>query len=690
MRTRHGTLLAQPSADSDQRAARLALRIFAALCLALGVLPVATWISGAGAVPWYGGAVLDWTLRGAAVVLLALLAARLLGDRVDAALSRARTLLLRPSDATFAAAAAAAALGLALIVAQVSFAGLPFTSDEMAQQFHARVLASGHVAAVAENHPEFFNTAPVYDRDGRWFSQYPIGGPAFTALGVLFGAPWVVNPLLLALATWMLYRFLAGAFDEVTARLTTLVWIASPMVLIMSASQMNHVPALAFTLLALRTLVLWDAAADARRRMRHAIVIGLSIGVVALVRPLDAAVVAVAVGAFQLWRCRGAWERAGSLAAQLAAFAIPVAVLLWANARTTGGALHFAYEALNGPEHAIGFHVDPNGTAHTPARGLAYTSGYLLRLSRYLFEWPLPGMVFIAAGLAARRRPNRWDLLLAGLGALVLTAYAAYWFDGFFAGPRFLFTALPAFVYFAVRAPLDGIGWIARPLARRAFPIVVALCIAVAWLIPAGGSTALGRVAQYRDQRTKLKTDVELQIARAGIRNALVFVNESWRGRLLARLRVLGLSAFRAERVVNTTDACALQTALDAEDTLMATSPSQRAGRVIQSAAAFGAAQRVPGLDADQTLALVPGTQPTPTCLREFQRDAAGTIPYAIFLARQTIGADARVGGNVVFVRDLGGRNELLRSRFADRAWYRYRTPAYLGDTSPSFQPYGR
>ena len=658
------------------------------MCVVLGVLPVANWISGARAVPWYGGAVVDWLVRGAGVVLVALLAARLLGARVDAALSRARALLLRPSDATFAAAAAAAALAVALIIARVSFSGLPFTSDEMAQQFHARVLASGHVAAVAEGHPEFFNTAPVYDRDGRWFSQYPIGGPAFTALGVLFGAPWVVNPLLLALATWMLYRFLAGAFDELAARVTTVVWIASPMVLIMSASQMNHVPALAFTLVALRTLVLWDAATDARRRLRHAIVIGLSMGIVAIVRPLDAAVVALSVGAFQLWRCRGAWERAGSLVAQLAAVAIPVAVLLWANARTTGGALHFAYDALNGPEHAIGFHVDPNGTAHTPARGLAYASGYLLRLSRYLFEWPLPGMLVIAAGLAARRRPNRWDLLLAGLAALLLVAYAAYWFDGFFAGPRFLFTALPAFVYFAVRAPLDGPAWIAKPLARRALPVTLALCVAVAWLIPAGGSTASGRVAQYRDQRTKLKTDVESQIARARLTNALVFVNESWRGRLLSRLRVLGLSAFRAERVVNTTDACALQTALDSEDTLMATSSMQRAERVVRSAAAFGAAQRVPGLDADQTLALVPGSRPTPECLREFQRDTAGTIPYAIFLARQTIGGDGRVGGDVVFVRDLGARNELLRSRFGARTWYRYRTPAFLGDTTPSFLPY--
>ena len=114
----------------------------------------------------------------------------------------------------------------------------------MAQQWHARILASGRVAAVAEPYPEFFNTAPVFDRDGRWYSQYPIGGPAFVALGVLVNAPWIVNPLLLGIATWVLYRFLSDVFDETTARVTALLWVASPMVLIMSASQMNHVPAL--------------------------------------------------------------------------------------------------------------------------------------------------------------------------------------------------------------------------------------------------------------------------------------------------------------------------------------------------------------------------------------------------------------------------------------------------------------
>ena len=46
------------------------------------------------------------------------------------------------------------------------------------------------------------------------------------------------------------------------------------MVLIMGASQMNHVPALAFTMLALVSLARWDRGSTTRERWVHAGVIG--------------------------------------------------------------------------------------------------------------------------------------------------------------------------------------------------------------------------------------------------------------------------------------------------------------------------------------------------------------------------------------------------------------------------------
>lgn len=667
---------------------RAPFRVLAAVYLALGVIPLANLLTP-GSVRWWSAAFEEWFVRGSAMVGVAVLLSVVFAERADEMFAAAGRVVLRPSARAFAIASSIFAVIAAALLARYCFSGMPFTSDEMAQQWHAQILLSGHVAATPEQSREFFNTAPVLDQSGRWFSQYPIGGPAFIALGLAFGAAWMVNPVLLGVATWQLYRFLRIAAGELSARVVTLLFLVSPMVLIMAASQMNHVPALAFAMVALAEVAAWDVAVTRAAQRRHAIVAGLAIGIVALVRPLDAALVAVVVGSLQLWRARGARERWISLAWQAAAGAVPVALLLWTNARTTGHPLLFGYEALNGAAHGLGFHVDPNGTEHTPRRGLAFASGYLMRLSRYLFEWPLPGMLVIAAGLAALRRPSRWDALLAALSVAFVLAYGAYWFDGFFAGPRFLYTAVPAFVYFAARAP----EWLAASVigrfgaVRRVVLLLVPLCVLAAWLGPAGASNARVRVASYHDQRTKLKTDVDAQLARAGIHNALVFVNEGWRGRLQARLRTLGVTQFRAERVLSTVDACALQTALDADDSTAETNLLLRADRAIARAAAFGKAELERGRQADQAIALVPGTRPTPVCLQEFLRDTAGTISYPIFLARQRVGRDGRVGGDVVFARELGERDTLLRSRFADRKWYRYRPARALDDTTSAFVP---
>jgi len=684
----------QNSLDSRRRrvASTVALGVFALLCVTLGVAPLANLLTRGHAIGWWGGAVHEWFVRGGGVVAVALGIAVVLRQRLDSLLARATQLLLAPSPMAFGSGVAGVTCALSAILAQYCFAGQPFTSDEMAQLWHARILLSSRFMLTTEAHREFFNTAPVIDQAGHWFSQYPIGGPLFAAIGLAVGAAWLVNPVLLGVAAWGLYRFVSAVDDELTARVTTILFSLSPMALIMGASQMNHVPALAFTTLALASLARWDRASAARERLIQAGIIGASSGIVAAIRPLDAVLVALVIGGFQLWRMVGSPERRRDIVIQCAAGALPLMLLFWANARTTGSPLLFGYDALNGPAHRLGFHLAPNGEMHTPLHGVILASGYLMRLDRFLFEWPIPAMIVIVVGVvgtAATRAPSRWDLLQVALATAFLVGYGAYWFDGFFAGPRFLFTALPAFIVFAARAP----GLLARalprlPTARRATLLVVPMCVAMSWLGPLGISSAAARIVLYRDQRSKLKTDVDAQLRRAGIHHALVFVNESWRGRLLARLRVLGVQQFEADGVVSTVDACALQTALDAEDTLPARDATERRNRVLTRAKDFGSARLVAGLAADQTIALVPGSTPAPVCLTEVERDAAGSMPYALFLANQTVDSDGRIGGDVVFARDLGPRNDLLRARFGDRTWYRYRPPTNLGDTSFAFVPY--
>jgi hypothetical protein len=367
-----------------------------------------------------------------------------------------------------------------------------------------------------------------------------------------------------------------------------------------------------------------------------------------------------------------------------------VALLFWSNARTTGSPLLFGYDALNGAAHRPGFHVDPLGVRHTPLRALAITSGYLMKLNRYLFEWPVPVLALIIAAIAMRRRASRWDYLLAGLVAATLASYAVYWFDGFFAGPRFLYTAMPALLLFAASFPRTLGERCGSKVASNIATLAMALCAAYAWIVPTGVSSVQMRAFYYRSLREQLKIDVATELERARLTNALVFVNDSWHGRLAARLRALGERPLIAEQLLDHVDGCALETALDADDAAPTGSADERLRRVVETAHRAGVPAIVAGTSADQHIAIVPGSKPTSACLGEVAMDGGGTMPYAAFLAYQGIDSDGRVGGHVVFVRDMGARNELLRVRFGDRTWYRYRAPNRRGDSLIAFIPYAR
>ena len=665
---------------------RLVPLLAAAAVVALGFVPLANVLSGGPYIPWWTAAVREWLVTGSAILLLAILLARLLGERLDRWGSRLTGLALAARPGVFVAVVGCCAFALTAVFAVYCFGREPFSQDEMAQRFHAHLLLAGRLFARGEAHPEFFSATGVLDSGGRFTSQYPIGGPAVLALGMALHAVWLVNPLLTALTARNVYRFAADTCGERVGRASAVLFTLSPFVLIMGASEMNHVAALALATLALAALPAWAAATDRRAMWRAAALIGLGVGGLAAVRPLDAAALAAVIGIFQLTvlaRDRARWA---SLIPQVIAAAVPLACLLYTNREVTGHPLLFAYNVLYGPNERLGFHLDPFGRPHTPLHGVLLMSANLMRLNRNLFEWPLPGLLPAVAALVALRRATRWDHVLLGLMGTILVGYALYWFDGFFAGPRFMFTAVPAFVILAARAPGLAAEHLGGVMRRAAF-LVLPLCLAFAWLTPTGVSSVQLRAYFYHVGRTKLKTDVAAAVRHAGLRHALVFVHEGWRARLNARLRALGLSPGDAERVLLSSDACQVQEALDAEEAVAESDTTGRGARLWAATRPETALRSVQGLSADQSFLFAEGRVITPECAREVEADSVGVAPFAPFLELEGLDPDGALGGPVVFARDFGAHNAVLRERFPDRIWYRYRPPRSLDDTA-AFLPY--
>jgi hypothetical protein len=552
--------------------------------------------------------------------------------------------------------------------------------DEFAQRWQAHLLAHGHLSVLGDPQSEFFSTIQTLEVRGRVFSQFPVGGPALLAVGLLAGVPWLVNPLLAGVAAVALYDFVSRISDELTARVSAVLFALSPFVLFMSGSEMNHTGTLACILIALAALARWTMATEIKRASWASLVIGASLGVAATIRPFDAAVVAAMMGVFQLVVIRAKPWLLRSLIVQCIAGLIPVALLFATNAATVGQPFAFAYDVLNGPEHRPGFHMTPLGFEHTPRRGLYMISAYLMKLDVGLFGWPVPAMLVIAATLACLRHATRWDnLLIATLGGLMI-GYGAYWSESYHVGPRFLFAAVPVFVYYTARMTTTVRSRIERPWLRASVLALVPLWLIVAWLIPPHERVYFG-VRQLTQSYTMSAAAPAIRSAvkSAGLTRALVFLDEGWHSRMASRLRTLGVRPLAAEQIVAQADACRLQHALDAADSLGASRAGERAGLVMNAVESDAAARQLAQQPPSEQLAMVPGRPLSPDCVAEANRMASHGVSLAAMLPYVDVDSAGRLGGDVLYARDFGARNALLQRRYGDRAWYAARASTVDG-----------
>jgi hypothetical protein len=656
------------------------LRLTAVVLGALGVIPMANIVAPGAGLAWYGQSVRLWIIWAIVVTLAALLLGRIARSHVEALPTYFAWLVLRPPRRVFLALVAIAVCAGSVFFAWYLFGLHPVTIDELSMQWQARLLAGGRLYARAEAHPEFFGTTQTLVVGDRWLTHFPLGGFAFLSVGVAAGLPWLVNPVLAALGAIVVHRFVATTSTELEARSVALLYALSPFVLFMAATQLDHVAALLAIWTAIAALPSWVAADSDASARRAAAVVGGALGVAATIRPYDAALCALAIGAFQLVHARGDRRLARSLAVQVAAGCIPVVLLLAANQATTGSPFLFAYDALNGPAHRPGFHVDPMGELHTPRRGIYNVSAYLLRLDLVLLGWPVPAILLVVAALAWRRRATRWDsLALAVLGAL-LVGYWAFWGEGRALGPRFLFSGAPVFLLWVARFPGALRARVTRPAWRAAATLLVPLWLALGWLLPGAMAQPSGvwALARRASERSEATTMIANAVARRDLTNALVLVSDGWRARLVSRLQALGARPFAAQSMVDHYDACLLQQLLDSADRM----PSDKVSR---ASLVFGTLDRtatsppVPNLGVADQIALRPGRPLPPACEREWASVRSGGVDFARFLPRNELDRDGRLGGPVVYARDFGSRDTLLAERFGDRAWYVARIDASSG-----------
>jgi len=663
------------------RVGRLSARVAAAVLIVFGFLPVANWIRGGRDWPRYGGDLEGW-ISGSAIALgvgvlyymVSRRSERLWRDnaldplvRLWSERPRLTTIVLTLSSFV-----------IYLLSARWVFDGRPLLVDEVAQLFQARVFAAGRIAGTLDPAPELFSALHLVERDGHVFSQFPPGGPAVLAAGLLIGAAWIAVPLCGALAVWCFSAFTRGveADRPGVSLLASLLFAFAPYMVFMSGSQMNHVPTLLGICAAF--LALERATAPGRSMQRRSLLTfacGLSLGFAATVRPVDAAAFALPIAVWLAWRAIRDRGELSALVASGVGVAIPVALMLWFNARTTGAPLLFGYEALWGKGHELGFHAAPWGVAHTPARGFELVSLYFLRLQTYLFETPIPSLVAAIVALLLVPALRRIDgVLLAGC-AMLVAMYFAYWHDGFYLGPRFYVCLLPALALWSARAFPE---WRARWGRGASYRIVTSA--ALVSLVIALGIMGPLRAREYRSGLRTMRWDVDAAARRAGVHDAIVFVRESWGAQLMVRLWARGLSHAESQALYHFVDACALERGLDS---LERTGGRDSIARAVMLPLLADSERVVRSpFSADSTERFLPGAPYGPRCVRRVEEDRAGFTVYLPFLV-----AD---GNHVVYARDLHARDTMLLKRYPSRSVYLVRPPTDSEAVLPQFWPLSR
>src|SRR6185436_6675780 len=150
----------------------------AALIACLGFLPIANWIPGGHAAPWYGFVATD-LLTGLSIAAGGGLVLGILARRARVLWRDGRLDPLQRSAEShwlgWTAAVAAAGVVLYAWIAREVLAGRPLLIDEIIQVFQARLLASGHLWIPAAPHQEFFSSLHLVEQAGRVYGQFPMG-----------------------------------------------------------------------------------------------------------------------------------------------------------------------------------------------------------------------------------------------------------------------------------------------------------------------------------------------------------------------------------------------------------------------------------------------------------------------------------------------------------------------------------
>ena len=346
------------------------------------------------------------------------------------------------------------------------FDHVPHVHDEIVYLFQARIFLTGHFSAPLPCAPDSFDF-PHMVNVGRWYSIYPPGFPALLVVGLLFGAPWLINPLLGALAVLLFFFLGTEIYDRRTGILAALLGAASIWLLLMSSSLMAHTASMA----AAAVFLLFVFKSLRAPTIGHGLAAGLGLGMAILIRPYNALILALPFLLVLVVRTlKGFRERWKNLLALALIAGLALGFYLYYNSATTGHWLKPGYLARYGSDYSVIFGRPATlDYDYTPLVAALQIFENMKAINNYLFGWPLTSLwplLFVLWFTVFHREERGRTMLLFSAFLVMVVGFFFFWGAFIAFGARMFFDALPILLVLSAKGLVEAPGLLAGKIRK--------------------------------------------------------------------------------------------------------------------------------------------------------------------------------------------------------------------------------
>jgi hypothetical protein len=315
------------------------------------------------------------------------------------------------------------------------------SNDEYSCYFLAHLFLKGKLWTQAPELQDFFVTAHVGFKDGKWFSVFPPGWSLLWALGIKLHLQDVINPMIATLAYATYAVVLRRIFNLKTVVLSLVFMALSPFFLFTSAAYYSHNTCLLCLALFYYFFLKWE---EGEKEILWASLAGIVLGYGMATRYLTMFMMATPFVISLLWRVLQRRKRFG------------LDVILFFLTAGTLTLVHFYYNYLitgsffDAPNHYLMSHEKLGFNAnYTPLTALDFFWKRLV----YGMDWTPPLLILFFLASLFMKNQNRYQGLLKGSAVLLPFAYMFYYsWGGNQFGPRYYLEAFPIVCGLALNA----------------------------------------------------------------------------------------------------------------------------------------------------------------------------------------------------------------------------------------------